>query len=116
MMNDMNFKVDQDHGVVVCTLYNCKDIARNRIRKYCPTISLGKNQYLIRDKFTGVAKCAPEDKWDEGYGKKLALKRAKYKRCRAVNITLKACYCNIHNSMYNMLRYGVHKLIDESEE
>lgn len=116
-MNDMMFKVDKKHGVVVCTLYNCKDIPLKRIDKYLTNMSIrDASKYCIKDKYTGVAKCAPDDKFDEEHGKKLALRRAKNKRCRAINAAVVACYVDAHNKFANMLKFGTHRLIDESEE
>ena len=43
----------------------------------------------IPDTFIGIAHCSPEDKFDEEYGKKLALLRARKQRAQAVNRALR---------------------------
>lgn len=39
--------------------------------------------YIINDKYKGVAKCSPNDKWDEKTGEKIAANRAMIKKLQA---------------------------------
>lgn len=120
---DVEFLVFEDKGVVVCKLHNCKYVALKRIDKYTGgklVIKIGgmnycSSTYLIDDIFVGVAHCAPEDKFDLEYGKKLALTRAKAKRGRAVNRAIESFINNMHLRLLKLAAEGIHKVPDEKE-
>lgn len=65
IVKKLHYKVDNQKKAVVAIM-DCL------LRDY---------SYSIHKRFTvaGVAKCSPEDKWEESFGKKLATARAYYK-------------------------------------
>ena len=90
MSGEVEFRVFPEKGIVVCRLLDCAEIAKNRIEKYTHiSFRHWSINYLISDVFVGIAKCAPEDTFDEEVGKKIALTKAKAKRCKAVNYMIK---------------------------
>lgn len=119
MSGEVRFFVDKEHGVVVCKLTGCKDIAVSRLDKYMPNYDyylIGSPYWLntdIEDTYTGIARCNPEDEWDEEYGKELALLRAKQKRCKAVNNVLCEVMRQMACEMDDLRIYGIHKIPEE---
>ena len=76
------YYVNKEKRTVVCVMYTCNDV-RDKILKYGLIPSY---KYLSQVKvYHGVAKCAPEDEWDEVIGRKLAEWRAAAKRQNYVN-------------------------------
>jgi len=90
--SDIVFHVNTEKRTVVCRLLHCKQIPFERINKKTGIQKFFVLSELvpdIQDTFIGVAHCAPEDQFDEEYGKKLALLRARKQRAHAVNIALR---------------------------
>lgn len=109
--NDVEFITKADKGVVVCKLYNCEEIALNRVIKQCSaSIPFNVSSYLIDDVYVGVAKCAPEDTFDEETGKQIALTRAKRKRCQAANNAIKKYISDINKDLARLRQYGIHEV------
>lgn len=72
------FIVNEEKRTVVCIITTVDDMA-DRLAKY----GLADDQYDdIEDIriYKGIAKCCPQDTWDESFGKKLAEWRAARKR------------------------------------
>lgn len=119
MSGEVRFIVDKEHGVVVCKLTGCKDIAVSRLDKYMPNYDyylMGSPYWIntdIKDTYTGIARCMPDDEWDEEYGKKLALLRAKQKRGKAVNKVLHMVMNQMACEMDDLRNYGIHKVPEE---
>lgn len=95
-MSDCDFYVNEEKRTVVCVYPKADPIFNRRnasdmavgfiIDNFAfPDIDLGDLIYKMRPDmlmpryFTGKAVCAPEDKWDEELGKKIAFARAKEK-------------------------------------
>lgn len=102
------YEVNEEKRIVVCIITTVNDVKR-RLEKY----NLADDDY---DDFTedvrvykGIAKCAPEDKWDEVYGKRLAEYRASRARQVDVNNELKAFIRGITKSVDNLYDYGLLK-------
>ena len=77
------FIVNEEKRTVVCIITTVDDMA-DRLAKY----GLADDQYDdIEDIriYKGIAKCCPQDTWDESYGKKLAEWRAARKRQVDIN-------------------------------
>ena len=104
---DMEFKVYPDKGVVVCRLLNCEDVPIRRIVKYTNSRFI-PSKYLIDDVFVGIAKCAPEDTFNEELGKEIALAKAKHKRGRAINRAIQKYIEDTQRDIYNLKVYGIH--------
>ena len=98
------FVVNKEKRTIVCIITTEGDVLK-RLGKY--DIETGDdywrygNDRLVR-RYKGVAKCAPEDEWDEAYGKKLAEYRAAKARQVDVNKDL--------DNAVEKLRLGIEKL------
>lgn len=100
--------VNKEKRTVVCIITTYEDRI-NRLYKY------GLENYDVFKMFGGVkvykgiAKCAPEDEWDETYGKRLA----EYRACKArevdVNNALKDYIKKIRKRLDNLEKYGMLK-------
>ena len=116
---DIEFLVFANKGVVVCKIHNCEFLAINRITKYIemnsPLILSVAYDYLIKNTFVGVAHCAPDDTWDEEFGKKLALTKAKAKRCKAINRAVKMFIEKTDRSLERLETYGIHEVPDPKQ-
>ena len=108
-MGDIKFIVNKDKRIVICKLLNCRDIPWNRISKY---VSGGYwyEDMDVKQIYTGVARCSAEDEWDEEYGKKLALARAKRRRARDINRELNKFCDKIERQIRDLRHYGIHEL------
>ena len=77
------FIVNEEKRTVVCIITTVDDMA-DRLAKY----GLADDQYDDMEDirvYKGIAKCCPQDTWDESYGKKLAEWRAARKRQVDIN-------------------------------
>ena len=108
------FKVNKERGICICILTGCAEIARKRICKYAPHVDFDwwdkRLDITIKDKYVGVAKCAPEDTFDKEYGKKLALMRAKAKRCKDVNSVICQAIDIVKREVSDLVKYGIHEV------
>lgn len=108
--NDVEYFVIKNKGVVVCKLHNCETIAADRIIKYTGMKIKNPYKYFIDNIFVGVAKCSPDDTFNEEYGKKLALTKAKASRGKAVNNMIK-CFIEDKEKLLNRLKeHGIHEV------
>ena len=90
---NVEFFVNKEKGVVVAKFIDTSELVNtmlmrlwNQYRVSCLDKNL--NHYDIYNKISGirgVAKCAPEDTFDEKTGKKLAITRLKFKTAKAIN-------------------------------
>ena len=100
-MESLEYLVYENKGIVVCKLWDCKDLAIKCIKKYggleCKT-----DKYAIENIFTGIAKCSPEDEFDLEYGKRLALDRAKAKRSKAIKDGIRRYITDIKGQIYRL--------------
>lgn len=86
MNSNVEFQTNEQKGIVVCKLWDCKDLAIKRIEKHRPLkVAEFSDRYRVDDVFIGVAKCSDLNKFDVENGKKLAMKRAISKRSAAIN-------------------------------
>lgn len=112
-LSDIEFYVNKKKGTVACKLSNCSSIAINRIYRYTDNVIrwIAKpDRYLIDDVYLGIAKCAPEDSFDEEYGKKVALLKAKALRGRAINKALTRFTNDVWKSLTRLEDYGIHDI------
>lgn len=76
------YYVNKSKRTVVCVMDTFNDV-HDKIEKYG---LITPSKYFFEKKvFRGVAKCAPEDDWDETIGRRLAEQRAAAKRQNYVN-------------------------------
>ena len=112
-LSDVEFFVNKKKGTVTCKLHNCEDIALCRIYKYTnSTIDwiTRPSRYLVDNIYVGVAKCAPDDSFDEEYGKKLALIKAKAKRGKAINNAINKFIKDATKSLERLSENGIHNV------
>lgn len=100
---ETKFKIDKDKGIITCIMTTTEDFL-SRLIKYGfaeEFYRLPLSFDTLRDgdldvrKYVGVAKCNPNDEWNEQYGKQLAEYRAACKRRNDINE-------DINNFMYRM--------------
>lgn len=107
--NDVEYKVYPENGVVICRLLNCQDVPYSRIIKYMQQWPMNDSKYEVDNVFIGMAKCSPEDTFDEQYGKKLALERAKEKRRKAFNNMVRLYINDTMRGLNDLIQYGIHE-------
>ena len=84
---DVNYIVNEEKGIVVCTISNCEANAIALVDSTTDAFSVPcgiPEIFFMNNQYKGVAKCMPEDTFDVEYGKKLSRKRlvTKYNRMR----------------------------------
>ena len=110
---ETKFKVDRERGSITCIMTTTEDFLSRIIRYgfaeafYRLPLSLDdlREDDLDVRKYIGVARCNPEDEWDEEYGKRLAEYRAALKRRSDINQEIaNFCYrmnCHIDNLWFH---------------
>lgn len=105
---DTKYKVNKNKRTVVCIITTINDVA-SKLEKY----NLADDCYdpYLPDvrQYVGVAKCSPEDEWDETYGRRLAEYRAARARQIDVNRDLKKFIKGISKCIDNLYDYGLLK-------
>lgn len=98
------FIVNEEKRTVVCIITTVDDMA-DRLAKY----GLADDQYDdIEDVriYKGIAKCCPQDTWDESYGKKLAEWRAARKRKTDINNEISNYIVSMYERLDTLDIYG----------
>lgn len=108
MIVNTKFKINKEKGVIVCIVTATDDIYEiiRKYRLYTDYTLPTPFSYKI---YKGIARCAPEDKWDETYGKRLAEYRAVRARQIDVNNKLKDLYKRENIKLSNLINYGLLK-------
>ena len=108
MDSNLEFQLNESKGVVVCKIWDCKDLAIKRIEKHRP-LKVGEfyERYRLDDVFVGVAKCSDLSKFDVEDGKKLAMKRAIVKRSAAVNETVMKYVEDVRQALEELVGYEI---------
>ena len=95
MSTNIKYVVNPEKKTVVCLLEGCKDDVYNAMSPSEQAIVLFLHVNCeLNNKYIGVAKCDPEDTFDEEFGRKLARNRMlkKYYRDRAyIYYNIKEC-------------------------
>ena len=99
------YYVNEEKKVVVCVLIVTDEIL-NKLHKYGLAEEYFPYESDVR-KYTGVARCAPEDEFDVEYGKRLAEYRASYKRWKDVNRELLDYATEVNAKIKNLEDYGL---------
>lgn len=103
---EKEFKINKEKRTVVCIIRTEDDIY-NIIRKYYHDGDLETVLIPFESKiYKGIAKCSPEDEWNETYGKRLAEYRAMRKRQVYVNNELKRFYRKKMISLTKLISHG----------
>lgn len=100
------FVVNKEKRTVVCIITTVDDVVL-RLGKYGLADEGYENFYADERVYRGIAKCAPEDTWDETYGMKLAECRAMTKRQEDVNRELTKYIKDCRRRLKNLERYGM---------
>lgn len=102
------FLVNEEKRTVVCIITAIDDVPI-RLAKY----GLADDEYEDYDfdmrVYKGIAKCSPEDEWDETYGRRLAEYRAARARQLDVNADLNKYINGIFKAVDNLHNYGLMK-------
>lgn len=112
-MVNTEFFVNEDKRTVVCVIRTLNDIPE-RLAKY----NLADDQYDRNDirVYRGYAYCAPEDEWNENYGRHLAEYRASRARQVDVNNEIKKYIKGISKCIDNLYDHGLMKNPHKPEE
>lgn len=102
------FVVNKEKRTIVCIITTEGDVLK-RLGKY--GIETGADYWRYGDdrmvrRYKGIAKCAPEDEWDEAYGKRLAEYRAAKARQIDVNRDLDNAVEDLQLGIAKLLAYG----------
>lgn len=100
------YKIQENTKTVVCIITTTNDVA-SKLEKY----NLIDLRYPAFDicKYVGIAKCHPDDEWDEAFGKRLAEYRASCKRKSDVNNKIKDFIKRTSKNIDNLYDYGLMK-------
>lgn len=105
---DTKYYVNEEKRTVVCVLTVTDEIL-NKLHKY--GLAEEYFQYFPYEpsvrKYTGIARCAPEDQFDVRYGKRLAEYRASHKRWKDVNRELLKYASETTARVKNLMNYGL---------
>ena len=110
------FFVNKEKGIVVCVIDMNLGMIADRFKKYDILIPDSYVLYDYHVTFKGIAKCAPEDTFDENYGKRLAEYRANVKRQRAVNKAFRKYIDMLYKNIDRMTTYGMLKDVTPPKE
>ena len=118
------YKVNREKGTVTCIITTTEDFM-NKIIKYgfgdvfdrfgFDFDTWKSDDFDVR-KYVGVAKCSPDDEWDELYGKQLAEYRAMKKRRADINKDLNDFVRRTYNNIDNLRDHGMLKEIRKPRE
>ena len=103
-----SYVVNKEKRTVVCIIEATDDFI-HRAQKYGVPLN---NYWDFYEKYKGcktykgIAKCAPEDEWDETYGKRLAEYRASKAREKYVNRWIREYSDKVLKSIVDLNKYG----------
>lgn len=102
------YKVNKNKRTVVCIIKTINDVAE-RLKKYGLADEDYDNIDLDIRVYKGIARCAPEDEWDETYGRRLAEYRAARARQLDVNEDLNKYIKGITKCVDSLCNFGFMK-------
>ena len=76
---DCKFFVYEEKRKVVCLIDGTEWRLLNFLRNYTTNVYADDDDVALSRSYVGVATCAPEDEWNEEFGKRLAFHKAKMK-------------------------------------
>ena len=106
------YYVNKEKRTVVCAIETSNDVC-DKIRKYGLNVPI--KYYCEKKIFRGVAKCSPEDEWDEAVGRRLAERRAAEKRQNYVNNAIDRYVKKEIVRLNNLIEHGVLRYPNEVE-
>lgn len=126
MSYKVQYIVKKDERVVICVINGTRnyfsDYMSNRLcqQDYLDSIAFCiEDKYNLKNSYSGVARCAPGDEWNEELGRKIAFNKAKEKLNSAFFKRAKT-YVNEVDNRFNQLigvinNYGS-RLADDAEK
>ena len=100
------YMVNEKARVVVCQITAVDDL-NTRLVKYGFEPRRDK-EGKVRC-YRGVARCHPEDEWNETFGKRLAEYRASQKRVNSVNKEIEEFIDTLQRDSLRLVKYGIMK-------
>lgn len=116
----INYVVNPEKRTVVCYLMGCYYDIEDKLPSY--QVALADRFGLdinLQPKYIGIAKCAPEDEFDENIGKSIALDRmlVKYhKDCAKIYRQLSELMLDILGNVIDKMEYHQQKVYDRTLE
>lgn len=111
---ETKFRVDEEKRTVTCIITTKNDFI-SKIIKYGFAEIFNQLPLELRDireededirKYVGIAKCNPDDKWDEEFGKHLAEQRAMTARRADINNEIAIFINRMNRCIDNLYLYG----------
>ena len=100
------YMVNEKARVVVCQITAVDDF-NTRLMKYGFEPNRDKKGPVKC--YRGVARCHPEDEWNETFGKRLAEYRASQKRVNSVNKEIEDFIETLQRDSLRLVKYGIMK-------
>ena len=120
-MSKVHYIVKKDERVVVCVINDTENYFMDYMTRHMYDnnhLFTGRwnSKYFLKNSYSGVARCAPGDEWNEEIGRKIAFNKAKEKLNNAFFKRAKA-YVNDADWEFNQLvgiinNYGTRLTID----
>jgi len=126
MSYKVQYIVKEDERVVICVINGTRryfsDYMSNRLGQQDYLVDFGlrvENRYNLKNSYSGIARCAPGDEWNEELGRKIAFNKAKEKLNSAFFKRAKT-YVNEVDNRFNQLigvinNYGARLALDADE-
>lgn len=84
------FYINKAERTVTCVLYGCCNAVTRLVEKYADQVLSGYYDDLsINYSYVGIAKCAPEDEFNEEFGMRLARYRASRKKEGDIKVVIR---------------------------
>lgn len=110
-----DYVVNKDKRTVTCIISTINDYNR-KLNKYNFEDGRKDSYYDDFNQYIGIARCNPEDTWDEVYGKRLAEYRASCQRRAALNHQINNFVKEINRDLNALITYGKLKPPHKPEE
>lgn len=101
-----SYIVNKEKRTIVCIIETRDDVSKRFCKYDLPAGWTFYEKFGGDRVYKGVAKCAPEDEWDETYGKRLAEYRASKAREKYVNRCIKEYSDKVMKNIVNLNKYG----------
>ena len=111
---ETEFKVNKEKRTVVCIITTKEDFLKKIVKygfmSFLDRLPLEWNDFRDEDldvrKYVGIAKCNPEDEWDENYGRQLAEYRAMKQRKNVLNQEIENFIRKTFGNIDNLREFG----------
>ena len=109
---NVQYVVDKKNRVVIATIDDCRWDAIDKINKKFIHQATSKmeissfiSDMLMPNRFKAVARCCPEDEWDENVGKRLACERLTKKYEKSLNRRMARFMVDMNKVIDEMSKY-----------